>query len=329
MLDPLALPGSVSATMPPGIQPSAQLVARRTADEHPVLVYLARLAPGSRRTMRQSLDTIAGIVSNGQANALTLDWARLGYQHTAAVRAILAEQFAPSTVNKMLAALRGVLKEVWRLGQLDAETYHRVVDLASVRGERLLRGRQVATGELRALFRACQDDPTPSGCRDAALLAVLYGGGLRRAEAVSLDLAHYDRAASALTVRGKGNKERLVYLSTGAVIALDAWIRLRGPSAGPLFVPINRGGRLGQRRLSDQAVLVVLQKRVALAGVRSCSPHDLRRTAASDLFDAGVDVGVVRRILGHANVETTLRYDRRGEAAKQRAATMLHVPITE
>jgi integrase len=279
--------------------------------------------------MHQALDIIAAIVTDGRADALVLDWAQLRYQHTAAVRSALATRYAPATANKMLAALRGALKEAWRLGQIDAEAYHRAADLPSIRGERLLRGRQVGAGELRALFRACLDDRTAAGRRDTALLAVLYGGGLRRAEAVALNVADYDATAGALVVRGKGNKERLVYLPPGAITVLETWLKVRGPGAGALFVPINRGGRLGGRGLSDQAVLVILRKRVAEAGVALCSPHDFRRTVASDLFDAGVDVGVVKRILGHANVETTLRYDRRGEAAKQRAASLLHVPITE
>ena len=277
--------------------------------------------------MRQSLDTIAGLLTASQADALMLDWSRVGYQHTAAVRAALAERFAPATANKMLAALRGVLREVWRLGQTDAETFQRAADLPSVRGERLLRGRQLSAGELRALFQACTDDPTPAGRRDAALLASLYGGGLRRAEAVSLDLTAYGSAERTLTVLGKGNKQRLVHLPPGTVVALDRWLELRGRSDGPLFLPVNKGGRIGWRRLSEQAVLGVLRKRASEAGVAACSPHDLRRTAASDLFDAGVDVGVVRRILGHANVATTLRYDRRGEEAQRRAAALLHVPI--
>src|SRR6266540_7196116 len=112
VLEPVARPAS-----PPAV------IQSRPADTHPVLVYLARLAPGSRRTMRQALDTIAGLLTGGQADALALDWSRLGYQHTAAVRSALAERFAPATANKMLAALRGVLREVWRLGQTDAEAF--------------------------------------------------------------------------------------------------------------------------------------------------------------------------------------------------------------
>src|SRR5438477_12880557 len=85
-----------------------------SADRHPAAVYLASLAPGSRRTMRQALDAVAGLLTSGQATAETLEWAALRYQHTQAVRAALAARYAPATANKTLAALRGVLREAWR-----------------------------------------------------------------------------------------------------------------------------------------------------------------------------------------------------------------------
>src|SRR5262249_34266206 len=78
-------------------------VDRVPADRHPAAVYIASLAPGSRRTMRQALDAMAGAVTNGQATAETLDWSGLRYQHTQAVRAGLTARYAPATANKMLA----------------------------------------------------------------------------------------------------------------------------------------------------------------------------------------------------------------------------------
>ncbi|MAE28225.1 MAG: integrase [Planctomycetes bacterium] len=297
------------------------------ADQHPVAVYLGRLAPGSRRTMRQALNTIASLLTNGHHDAIALDWATLRYQHTTVVRPMLAERYAPATANKMLAALRGTLKEAWRLGQLDAERYHRAVDLPAVRGTRLPRGRALSSGELRALFAVCAADHSPAGARDAALLAVLYGTGLRRSEAVALDLADYQLETGALTTRsGKGNQARVGYARGGAQAALAAWLRWRGTAEGPLFWPINKAGRLTQRRLTDQAVLVILRKRAAQAGVAPFSPHDLRRSFISHLLDAGADISTVQQLAGHANVGTTARYDRRGEANKREAAGLLHIP---
>src|SRR5215831_9019042 len=221
------------------------------ADRHPAAVYVARLAPGSRRTMRQALDAVAGIVTGGQATAATLDWSRLRYQHTQAVRTALAARYAPATTNKMLAALRGVLREAWRLGYVTAEEYHRATDLPAVRGSTLPRGRALTAGELRAFFGAVAEDARPATrARDAALLAVLYGAGVRRAEAVALDVADYDPESGALTIRrGKGNKARVMYATNGAREALAAWLAVRGTEPGPLFTPVDKAGRIVLRRL--------------------------------------------------------------------------------
>ena len=80
-------------------------------DRHPAHVYLARLGSGSRRTMSETLNTIAAIITSDRADMETMPWAALRYQDTAAVRSALMEKYKPSTANKMLAALRGVLKE--------------------------------------------------------------------------------------------------------------------------------------------------------------------------------------------------------------------------
>ena len=161
------------------------------------------------------------------------------------------------------------------------------------------------------------------------MLAVLYGSGLRRSEVVALDLSDYEPESGTVTVRqGKGRKDRTGYATNGARDALNAWLNVRGTEPGPLFLPIDKGGTVHHRRMTDQAVLVLLRKRAGQAGVCAFSPHDLRRTFISDLLDHGADLVTVQHLAGHANVSTTARYDRRGEKAKQNAAELLHVPFS-
>ena len=100
---------------------------------HPVAAYLAGLSERSRRTMLGCLNTIASLCSGGAADAETLPWHELRFEHTTAVRSALAERYPkPSTVNLHLAALRGVLKASWRLGLMDGETYQRAADVPAV-----------------------------------------------------------------------------------------------------------------------------------------------------------------------------------------------------
>ena len=312
---------------PTELSPAA--LATLAADQNPAIVYLAGLSEGSRRTMRQALNAIADLVSSGKANAVTLPWAALRFRHTAAIRAKLADSYAPATANKMLSALRGVLKAAWRLGQMDAEECQRAADVGSIKGETLPAGRSIAPGELAAMMDACTNDPTPAGARDGAIIALLYSCGLRRAELVALDLADYDAQAGVLKVRGKGNKERLAHVVAGAAAAVADWLAVRGgePSRpGALFLTIRKDGHVLGERLTTQAIYKMLAKRAKQAGVKELSPHDFRRTFVGDLLDAGADISTVQRMAGHANVTTTARYDRRPEETKRKAANLLHVP---
>ncbi len=269
---------------------------------------------------------MASILTSGRLKADTLPWQHLGYQHTRALRAVLADRYSPAAANRHLAALRGVLREAWRLGLMSAEDLQRAIDLPAVCGERLPRGRALSRGELRALFESCRG-ASPADARDAALMGVLYAAGLRRAEVVILDIADYDPETGALIVRGKGNKERIAYIDNGAADAVREWITVRGDEPGTLFCPVTQPGEVVVRPMTDQAVYAILQSRAKKAKVSAFSPRDLRRSCVSDLLDAGVDISVVQRFVGYASITTTARYDRRGEQAKKRAAKSLHVPF--
>lgn len=296
---------------------------------HPAAVYLAHLAAGSKPTMEQALNTIARLLTNDQGDVYTLNWAALRYQHTAAIRASLMQQFAPATANKMLCALRRVLREALRLDLMDATDYAKAVDFPSIKTKKELRGRALSPHEIAALFQVCQEDPTPTGARDAALIAILRGGGLRRAEAVNLELRDFTVSTGDLKVRdGKGGKDRTVYLPSAAVTVVEDWLTIRGKKPGPLLCPIRKGGKIQPRRMTPQAVLLIIRKRATEAGVESFSPHDFRRTFCSDLLDAGTDIVTVQKLAGHASPVTTAKYDRRGEEVKRKAVEQLGIPYT-
>jgi site-specific recombinase XerC len=297
------------------------------AGPNPAAVYLARLAAGSRRTMRQALDAIARYATDGRADALTMPWQQLRYIHTQAIRAHLLDNLAVSTANKHLSALRGVLKEAWRLGLIPADEYQRAVDVANGRGSRLPAGRHVDLGEVSALVAVCSADPQPAGARDAAMLAVSFGAGLRLSELTNLDLADLNAETGELKVRGKGDKERTAWLAGGALSTLTDWLAVRGTSPGALFCPIRKGGKIVIRPFTGQAVYARFNRRAQDAGLAlRFSPHDGRRTWIGNLLDAGADISTVQQMAGHVSVSTTQRYDRRGERAKKSAAQLLHFP---
>jgi site-specific recombinase XerC len=191
--------------------PVELMTCRQPLDEHPGYVYLARLGSGSRRTMKGALNIIAGLISNGRADLELMPWSALRYQHTAAIRAKLMETYKPSTANKMLAALRGVLREAWRLGQMTAEEFQRAADVPVIKAQTLPSGRALSSGEIAGLMGACGRDGSPAGARDAAIVALLYGAGLRRSESVGLDVADFNIETGELVIRGKGRKDRLGY----------------------------------------------------------------------------------------------------------------------
>lgn len=310
-----------------GIDPLHEVGSGVASRADPVTVYLAQLAANSRRAVRNDLHVIARLLTGGEARLTAIPWHHLRYEHVAAIRQRLAERYAPASANRMLSSLRGVLREGWNLGMLPAEDYHRAIAVKAVKGSRLPPGRALTAGEIRTLFRGCAEDRRPAGVRDAALLAILYGAGIRRAEAVALDVTDFEEEHGALRVRsGKGNKDRLTYVQGMGALAVRIWLEVRGTVPGPILVPIHRSGKIRIRRMREQSIYDILKRRATGVGIPPFSPHDLRRTFASDLLDAGADISTVQQLLGHASVVTTQRYDRRGEATKRRAAALLHVP---
>lgn len=286
--------------------------------------------------MAQALDQVARVATGGQVGAEDLPWAALRYEHTQAIRAALRDlistrtgrPLSPASVNKALCALRGVLREAWRLGLMTAEDFHRATDLEPVRGATVLRGRALEPNEVAALFHVLQRDSSPGGARDAAVLALgIAGGGLRRAEIAGAKLRSLDQNTWVLTVVGKGNRVREVPLKNGTVDALRAWLAHRGEAPGPLLCPVLKGGRIRYRRLSEEAIYRICAKRAAEARIATFTPHDMRRTYISSLLDRGVDISVVSKLCGHhSGPNITARYDRRGERAQHAAAETITLP---
>lgn len=314
---------------------------QQPAERDPYRVYLGQLTGETRRTMRGCLDRLARILAGVRLDeparedlergvplvtGAWVPWWELRYEGTAALRAVMLDiGWSPSHINKHLSALRRVLKESWRLGLMNAEDYHRAIDLQPVTGNREPAGRDIAETELAALLATC--DETPLGTRDGAVIAVVYATGIRRAEAAALTLSSYNAATRSIRLIGKGNKERTVPVSEAAVPWLEAWLRQRGGRPGPLFCPLRKGGKLDYRHMSSQTIADLLERRRLQARVPlPVKPHDLRRTLIGDLLDGGTDLATAQAIAGHADPRTTSRYDRRALDTKRDAVDGLRLP---
>jgi integrase/recombinase XerC len=148
--------------------------------------------------------------------------------------------------------------------------------------------------------------------RDRALLELLYGGGLRVAEACGLDLGQLSVDEGTARVLGKGKKERIVPLGKKAMEALAAWFLARGALhhprtrfVDPHAVFLSTRGR----RLNARAVQLLVRRYGILAvGRTDLHPHALRHTCATHMLDGGADLRVIQEMLGHASLSTTQRY---------------------
>jgi len=264
------------------------------------------------------------------------DWAgRLGLNGPAGVdRQVLRRHLAymatrgqaRRTIARRASALRRYFRWLQRSGRLDRDP---TAGLSAPKGDARL-PRVLRPDELRALLGDPRDGeaaPTPEDAagdalagavarRDRALLELLYGSGLRIAEATALDVDDADLGRARAVVHGKGGKQRIVPLSEPAVVALRRWLAEGRPGlvtdaspAAAIF--LNRRGR----RLTPRDARRIVDRRAS----EPTHPHALRHTFATHLLDGGADLRIVQELLGHSDVATTQRYT---HVSKERLRTV-------
>lgn len=298
----------------------------------PVMLYFEGLAASGKRTQSCNLVRAARLLSGDSEMGLDYEWRDLRSGHLEFLRGSLkGKGYSPSVINSTISALRGVARWAWHLGQMALEDYERLRDVRLVRAseERRRPARALAAPEIVALFESCERDGSLCAVRDACLLALLYGGGLRRNEACELMLSAYVPRSHTLTLSGKGNRTRSVYFAPGgARRALNAWLRVRGAEPGALLCPVSRHqGEVIIKHLHPNAVYCALKRRALSAGIESFTPHDLRRSLGTHLRDKGVDIDMVRQLLGHAEIRTTQIYLLTSEKQKREASLKIKVPF--
>lgn len=154
---------------------------------------------------------------------------------------------------------------------------------------------------------------TMSGARDRAILELLFSSGLRVSELVGLDRDHINLKRREFMVRGKGQKDRPIFISQEAANWIQAYLDKREDNAKPLFIrysgrkAVDTSGNY--QRLTARSVQRMVARYALLAGItKHVSPHTLRHSFATDLLMNGADLRSVQALLGHSNIATTQIY---------------------
>ncbi len=210
-----------------------------------------------------------------------------------------------NTQNYHLIALRAFLK------------FLRKRDIPSLNPERIELAKAaprdldlITASELERIMKAPAGDSLPS-LRDRAILELLFSTGLRVSELCALD-ADIDLSRDELSVRGKGEKVRVVFLSPSAKKAVSEYLKRRGDMSDALFVGFGKFGKKEGKdlaRLSPRSVERLVKQYAIKAGItRKVTPHVIRHSFATDLLENGADLRSVQAMLGHANIATTQVY---------------------
>ncbi len=218
------------------------------------------------------------------------------------------ETLKPKTRNYYLIALRAFLKYMRKRGieSLNPER----IELAKV-PERSLD--LISSAELTRLIEA-PDLASLSGLRDKAILELLFSTGLRVSELCALSQEDVDLSRDEFSVRGKGDKVRVVFLSDTARDAIKAYLKERKDFDDAMFIQYGKNAKHNDEknidlRLTPRSVQRIIKRYATIAGItRKVTPHKLRHCFATDLLHNGADLRSVQALLGHANIATTQIY---------------------
>lgn len=223
-----------------------------------------------------------------------------------------------STQNFTLNVIKRLCEEALNAQLISEKQYSAIAHIPRFRGEYKYFPTCLTNSEMKKILDVCSAENTVKGVRDAAIIAIGLGCGLRRTEIAELNISNIDLDNHLLRVCGKGNKERIVGLNCTVLEYLNPWLKLRGVSGSTYcFTPIGKRSKiLTSRHLNDETIYFIVQARSLKAIGRAVSTHDLRRAFASHMLDKQVDLNTLRLLLGHSDIRTTQIYDRRDELAR-------------
>lgn len=216
--------------------------------------------------------------------------------------------YSASTINQRLAAIRKLAREAAANGLLEAESAAGIDQVAGIRQQGNRAGNWLTRDQAQELINL-PDAGTLKGKRDRAILSLLVGCGLRRAEVASLRVDHLQQRENRwvlVDLRGKHGRIRTVPVPAWVRQVVDDWMGAAGIIEGTVFRAVNRHGKIA-RSLTAQAIFGLVTEYGNLLGV-AVKPHDLRRTCAKLCRSAGGELEQIQLLLGHASIQTTERY---------------------
>jgi site-specific recombinase XerD len=217
---------------------------------------------------------------------------------------------SPATINQRLCAIRKLAEEASDNGALDPQIANGIRAVKGIRQEGIRSGNWLAKQQAQQLLNA-PNIHTLKGLRDRAILAVLLGCGLRRAEAANLAfdrIQQRDGRWVLVDIIGKRNKVRSVPMPSWTKQAIDEHATAAGLAEAVVFRPVNKGGRITGERMTEQAIYNVVLHYADKVSVGKVAPHDLRRTFAKLAHKGGAGLDQIQLSLGHASIQTTERY---------------------
>ncbi|MEH0791491.1 site-specific integrase [Vibrio parahaemolyticus] len=283
----------------------------------PALRYISSLdAKSSQATNLNILTNIAK--SLGFKDIKECPWEEMNYDVVQMIlRKLKDRDLAPSTINLYLNSIKQTLQHAYDDELIDMKTLSRIKRIKPIRGERVAKGRKVETDEIKKLLDTCIGKTKPSDIRDAAMILSMRAFGLRRAEVADLRIENLDIPNRQLKVRGKGNKERMLGIPDQIVPILENWLHTinaqdwRGKKPVYLFMPSHKSGRFRNAKMQDGSVRYILTKRIEIANIEMFAPHDMRRTFATAHLENNIEMSDVQKLMGHADIRTTQKYDMR------------------
>jgi site-specific recombinase XerD len=287
--------------------------------KNPAMVFSNSL--GSQKSAKTTLRVINYLCNiHSENDYKTLDWSLFDYTEALKLRKKLIDKGLKATsINSYISTIKSVCRESWRLKIIDTETFMRINDIKNIKGKSAPTGKALSIEDLNAAVN--YRSKNNKDIRDSAIIAIGYGTGLRAFEMAKIKLK--DLYGNAINVIGKGRIERKVYLPEFAIKKLARWLSIRGKEHGFLFKAVQKGGEILNRGIAIRTISDLIEKRCENVGIERFTPHDLRRSFATNLLNSGVDVFLVQKLMRHSNVNTTKIYDKRGEEEAARAVELL------